>query len=228
MKFQLRREVLRCERCGVYEGELHRYGCDAEICPVCDGQFAGCDCNAAHRYPFIHYPVVCVKCGRPKPEVFMVEDEVWGRYIQVDQQGSRLCLECWLFIVHVTEQAKEQFDAFKSMLADGPIEDETAPMSDEELRQWAEERLAEHEQAKPICAICDRHPCMCEDSGWADVPIAVPEGHPICMACFRFPCQCELIMPNQGCSADVCECGKCVWSAGRFRQQTAARGRDGA
>src|SRR5271169_1083810 len=34
----------RCHDCHVLPGRLHHPGCDAELCPVCNGQSIGCDC----------------------------------------------------------------------------------------------------------------------------------------------------------------------------------------
>jgi len=34
----------RCGDCGSLSGRVHHYGCDNERCPVCGGQFMGCEC----------------------------------------------------------------------------------------------------------------------------------------------------------------------------------------
>jgi hypothetical protein len=34
-----------CHDCGAVKGEFHVPGCDVEACPVCGGQFGGCDCE---------------------------------------------------------------------------------------------------------------------------------------------------------------------------------------
>jgi predicted amidophosphoribosyltransferase len=34
-----------CTDCGAKYGQLHRRGCDCEICPVCGGQLLTCGCN---------------------------------------------------------------------------------------------------------------------------------------------------------------------------------------
>ncbi len=34
-----------CHDCGVEEGQVHKGGCDTEICPFCYGQLISCDCD---------------------------------------------------------------------------------------------------------------------------------------------------------------------------------------
>ena len=38
--------------------------------------------NAKGRWPYIQYPNVCAKCGKLWPDLFMVSDGEWKRYIQ--------------------------------------------------------------------------------------------------------------------------------------------------
>lgn len=33
-----------CHDCNAKEGELHKLGCDMEVCPFCGGELIGCDC----------------------------------------------------------------------------------------------------------------------------------------------------------------------------------------
>ncbi len=35
----------RCHDCGALPGHYHHANCDVEECPVCGGQFIGCDCD---------------------------------------------------------------------------------------------------------------------------------------------------------------------------------------
>lgn len=34
----------KCHDCGVIEGQIHKYGCDTELCPFCGNQLISCDC----------------------------------------------------------------------------------------------------------------------------------------------------------------------------------------
>ena len=56
------------------------------------------------RVPFIEYPNVCAKCGALSPEFFMVSDEEWQKYIELDMRRSILCKTCYAYIKHVTNQ----------------------------------------------------------------------------------------------------------------------------
>lgn len=54
-----------CHDCAVLKGEFYRVGCDAERCPVCDGQFFGCECEFEEPLPGASR--LCVM--PPEPEV---------------------------------------------------------------------------------------------------------------------------------------------------------------
>lgn len=47
------------------------------------------------RVPYIIYPNICARCGTLWPELFMVPDEEWEKYIQIDQRHSLICLNCF-------------------------------------------------------------------------------------------------------------------------------------
>ena len=47
------------------------------------------------RIPYISYPIVCARCGALWPDLFMVPNEEWDRYIQMNQRRSVLCRDCY-------------------------------------------------------------------------------------------------------------------------------------
>lgn len=91
----------RCQICGAAEGEYHEDNCEAEICPLCGLQVVLCDCNffvdhnKIWRHPYIHYPNVCARCGKPNPEIFTVPNKDWKRYVQRDYWDRIICRECY-------------------------------------------------------------------------------------------------------------------------------------
>lgn len=100
--------VFECPECGVSEGQVHKHGCQSELCPFCGRVFApevfGC-CEyevtskdlekIGRRIPYIEYPIFCAKCGQMYPEFFLVSDEEWKHYIQPDKRDSVICQECY-------------------------------------------------------------------------------------------------------------------------------------
>jgi hypothetical protein len=40
----MKKKIYTCFRCNCKEGEFHRPGCPAEICPFCGGQLTTCSC----------------------------------------------------------------------------------------------------------------------------------------------------------------------------------------
>jgi hypothetical protein len=120
-----------CGDCGAKEGDLHQWGCDMEPCPFCGGQLLSCDCaekrlgqskglqknnltekrwmtilNKKGRVPFILYPNICAKCGVLWPEMFMVPDHEWKRYIQKDKRHQIICRRCYDHIVALINAAE--------------------------------------------------------------------------------------------------------------------------
>lgn len=47
------------------------------------------------RIPFIFYPWVCARCGEINPDMFMVSNEEWQKYIEIDERDKILCENCY-------------------------------------------------------------------------------------------------------------------------------------
>ena len=108
----MKREI--CGDCGVKEGQLHRFSCDMECCASCGGQLIWCECPSStstkERVPFILYPNLCAKCGTLWPEMFMVPDEEWERYIEPRMRQEMLCKACYTQIKEWIDGAAEHDD----------------------------------------------------------------------------------------------------------------------
>ena len=55
------------------------------------------------RIPYILYPNLCARCGTLWPDMFMVPNEEWERYIEPDMRRSVLCRECYDYIKRVID-----------------------------------------------------------------------------------------------------------------------------
>jgi len=51
--------------------------------------------NEKGRVPYIQYPNVCAYCGKLWPELFLVSDGEWEKYIQIDMREAVLCQDCY-------------------------------------------------------------------------------------------------------------------------------------
>jgi hypothetical protein len=58
------------------------------------------------RIRWIHYPLLCSKCGVLYPKFFRVSDEEWQKYIQPDMRETIICEVCY-------KQLKESIDRSK-------------------------------------------------------------------------------------------------------------------
>jgi len=47
------------------------------------------------RVPHILYPLICGRCGKLWPELFMVSDKEWKKYIPIRQRRKMLCRKCY-------------------------------------------------------------------------------------------------------------------------------------
>lgn len=73
-----------------------------------DDQLAEWDRRLAEkgRIPFISYPLVCGRCGHLWPDLFMVPDEEWERYIEPAQRGLILCRRCFDWIKRTIDETR--------------------------------------------------------------------------------------------------------------------------
>lgn len=98
-----------CHDCGVKEGELHKQGCDMEVCLVCFGQAIICFEHCVFpetgawrpqflrrtRIPYIQPRCFCPICGELYPPMFSVPDSEWKRYVIPPLQGEAICRSCY-------------------------------------------------------------------------------------------------------------------------------------
>ena len=47
------------------------------------------------RIPYIQIPVICALCGKLWPDMFMVADEEWEKYVIPQLQYEELCFPCF-------------------------------------------------------------------------------------------------------------------------------------
>lgn len=119
--YQEPRPKNNCGACRASEGHFHMMECDMEICPFCKGQLASCNCawkllhvpesqeltegqerewrrllRKKGRIPFVLFPIICAKCGRNWPTLFMDASwpKVMGKYKEVV-----LCKRCYAEIM---------------------------------------------------------------------------------------------------------------------------------
>jgi len=110
-----------CHDCGVYEGQIHEFGCDMERCPFCGNQLISCNCLYEYfgesisenglnkqqedkwleilerkgRVPYILFPNICGRCGQLWPDMFMVPNDEWEKYIPIKDRDLIICKKCW-------------------------------------------------------------------------------------------------------------------------------------
>ena len=50
------------------------------------------------RIPWILYPNFCARCGEPWPDIFMVPNKEWNKYVEPAMRGKMLCQSCYSWI----------------------------------------------------------------------------------------------------------------------------------
>jgi len=58
------------------------------------------------RVPYICFPSICGRCGDLRPELFMVSDAIWEKYIPIREREKILCLSCFRKIVRLVDGDK--------------------------------------------------------------------------------------------------------------------------
>jgi len=52
-------------------------------------------CSEYGRVPQVHLPQMCAACGALEPEMFMVPDDEWRKYVVPELQGEMICIDCY-------------------------------------------------------------------------------------------------------------------------------------
>jgi hypothetical protein len=58
----------------------------------------------AGRVPYIVYPNICCKCGKLWPDLFMVPNDEWKKYVQINHMNDVLCRKCFDFVKKVIDK----------------------------------------------------------------------------------------------------------------------------
>lgn len=104
------RDILRCDDCGVEEGELHNHGCQMEDCPRCGERVLDCNCFPDddppddERIPHVQIPVLCALCAAIGPDLFKVSDEDWNRIVPKNLRDKKLCGTCFDYLEKFSHQ----------------------------------------------------------------------------------------------------------------------------
>ena len=54
--------------------------------------------NEKGRVPYIFYPNVCARCGELMPDLFIVSNQEWERYIEISERKQVICRNCYDYI----------------------------------------------------------------------------------------------------------------------------------
>lgn len=57
------------------------------------------------RVPYIRWPNLCAYCGELWPEMFVVPDDEWKKFIQADMRDKMICRPCYDWIREVQTAA---------------------------------------------------------------------------------------------------------------------------
>ena len=63
--------------------------------------------NEAGRVPYMIYPNHCGRCGELWPNMFMVPDEEWKKYIPIRHRDEMICQACYDEIKALIDGATE-------------------------------------------------------------------------------------------------------------------------
>lgn len=58
--------------------------------------------------PFVRFPFMCQRCGVKRPDIFMVPDEEWEKYIPAGDRDKILCKSCFCTIADAVDSAAER------------------------------------------------------------------------------------------------------------------------
>lgn len=73
--------------------EIYSNGLTEELSKKWDGML-----KEKGLVPYLAFPNICGRCGQLWPEMFIVPNEEWEKYIPLNKRSKILCKECYYFI----------------------------------------------------------------------------------------------------------------------------------